>query len=115
MPLPAAVANARAEAPAAAAPPSDADATPPTDAGVVAADEVNDVDRAMATRATAPATAPAALALASVDRPEPVTTGQAASAHDDASGWARASLIGKIFIGFGGLLTLASAVRMLIA
>lgn len=81
------------------------------DAGVVSSDEVNDVDRAMAAQA---APAPT-LALASVNTPEPVTTGQAASASDDNSSWAQASLIGKIFIGFGGLLTLASAVRMLIA
>lgn len=83
-----------------------------SDAGVVSSDEVNDVDRAMAAQAE-----PAAptLALASVNTPEPVTTGQAASASDDNSSWAQASLIGKIFIGFGGLLTLASAVRMLIA
>ena len=57
----------------------------------------------------------AAVALASVNTPEPVTTGQAASAGDDNSSWAQASLIGKLFIAFGGLLTLASAVRMLIA
>ena len=77
---------------------------------VVSSDEVNEVDRAMATQAPAPT-----LALASVNSPEPVTTGQAASAGDDNSSWAQASLIGKIFIAFGGLLTLASAVRMLIA
>ena len=81
------------------------------DAGVVSSDEVNDVDRAMA----APAEPAPTLALASVNASEPVTTVQAASASDDNSSWAQASLIGKIFIGFGGLLTLASAVRMLIA
>jgi hypothetical protein len=77
----------------------------------VSSDEVNDVDRAMAAQAEPAPT----LALASVNTPEPVTTGQAASAGDDNSSWAQASLIGKIFIAFGGLLTLASAVRMLIA
>lgn len=82
-----------------------------TEAGVIPSDEVNDVDRAMATQAEPAPT----LALASVNTPEPVTTGQAASAGDDNSSWAQASLIGKIFIAFGGLLTLASAVRMLIA
>jgi len=80
------------------------------EAGVVSSDEVNDVDRAMASQ-TAPAPT---LALASVNTPDSVTTGQAASS-DDNSSWAQASLIGKIFIAFGGLLTLASAVRMLIA
>lgn len=83
-----------------------------TEAEVIPSDEVNDVDRAMAAQAAEPAPT---LALASVNTPEPVTTGQAASAGDDNSSWAQASLIGKIFIAFGGLLTLASAVRMLIA
>lgn len=82
-----------------------------SEAGVVSSDEVNDVDRAMAAQ-TGPAPT---LALASVNTPDHVTTGQAASAGDDNSSWAQASLIGKIFIAFGGLLTLASAVRMLIA
>lgn len=81
------------------------------EAGVIPSDELNDVDRAM----TAQAEPAPTLALASVNTPEPVTTGQAASASDENSSWAQASLIGKIFIAFGGLLTLASAVRMLIA
>jgi hypothetical protein len=88
---------------------------PPTtakaEAEVIPSDELNDVDRAMAAQAEPAPT----LALASVNTPEPVTTGQAASAGDDNSSWAQASLIGKLFIAFGGLLTLASAVRMLIA
>lgn len=81
------------------------------EASVVSSDEVNDVDRAM----TAQAEPAPTLALASVNTPGSVTTGQAASASDENSSWAQASLIGKIFIAFGGLLTLASAVRMLIA
>ncbi|MGB3445994.1 MAG: hypothetical protein WBA48_04785 [Xanthobacteraceae bacterium] len=85
--------------------------TAKTDAEVIPSDELNDVDRAMAAQAEPTPT----LALASVNTPEPVTTGQAASAGDDSSSWAQASLIGKLFIAFGGLLTLASAVRMLIA
>ena len=78
---------------------------------VVPSDELNDVDRAMAGKTQSAPT----LALASVNTNESVTTGQAASASDENSSWAQASLIGKIFIAFGGLLTLASAVRMLIA
>jgi len=81
------------------------------EAEVIPSDELNDVDRAMAAQAKPTPT----LALASVNTPDPVTTGQAASASNDNSSWAQASLIGKIFIAFGGLLTLASAVRMLIA
>ena len=83
-----------------------------SETGVIPSDELNDVDRAMAAQAAEPAPT---LALASVNTPGSVTTGQAASAGDDNSSWAQASLIGKIFIAFGGLLTLASAVRMLIA
>lgn len=93
------------------APKTEASNNAANEAGVVSSDEVNDVDRAMATQAKPAPT----LALASVNTPEHVTTGQAASAGDDNSSWAQASLIGKIFIAFGGLLTLASAVRMLIA
>lgn len=93
------------------APKADANTEAKNEAGVVSSDEVNDVDRAMAAQSEPTPT----LALASVNTPGSVTTGQAASAGDDNSSWAQASLIGKIFIGFGGLLTLASAVRMLIA
>jgi hypothetical protein len=34
---------------------------------------------------------------------------------DDSSTWDQTSLIGKIFIGFGALLTMASAARMFMA
>ncbi len=90
---------------------TDAKTDAKAEAEVIPSDELNDVDRAMAAQAKPTPT----LALASVNTPDPVTTGQAASASDDNSSWAQASLIGKIFIAFGGLLTLASAVRMLIA
>ncbi|MGN6309064.1 MAG: hypothetical protein ACTHNN_05850 [Xanthobacteraceae bacterium] len=99
-----------ANAAAAEAPKTEAKNDAANEAGVVSSDEVNDVDRAMTTQAEPAPT----LALASVNTPASVTTGQAASS-DDNSSWAQASLIGKIFIAFGGLLTLASAVRMLIA
>jgi hypothetical protein len=35
--------------------------------------------------------------------------------RDEGSSWDQASLIGKIFIAFGGLLTAASAARMFMA
>jgi hypothetical protein len=78
-------------------------------ADVVPADELNDVDRAMSNDKPATPT----LALASIDTPASATdaTGQAS----DDSTWNQTSLIGKIFIAFGGLLTLASAARMFIA
>jgi hypothetical protein len=87
-------------------------------ANVVPSDELNDVDRALSEQQPAAPT----LALASVDAPASttpaatdasVTTGQAASNEDSA--WNQTSLIGKIFIAFGGLLTLASAARMFMA
>ncbi|MGB3866264.1 MAG: hypothetical protein WBA29_11630, partial [Xanthobacteraceae bacterium] len=84
-------------------------------AEVVASDQLNEVDRA-ATAATDTAALAPTLALATIDPAASVTTGQAAfAATGDASSWAQASFIGKIFIAFGGLLTLASAARMLFA
>jgi hypothetical protein len=81
-------------------------------ADVVPADELNDVDRAMADNKPAAPT----LALASIDAPASATdatTGQSVTSED--STWNQTSLIGKVFIAFGGLLTLASAARMFIA
>lgn len=80
------------------------------DAGseVVAADELNELDRAAGE--TAPTQKPAL--------PPTVTMAMAqapASVSSSDSAWDQTSLIGKIFIGFGALLTLASAVRMLMA
>jgi hypothetical protein len=40
---------------------------------------------------------------------------QAAAASNDNSTWDQTSLIGKIFIAFGALLTIASAARMFMA
>jgi hypothetical protein len=83
---------------------------------LVAADELNDVDRALSENANddkdkdkAPA---ATLALAVAQAPAPA---QAAAVSTDDSAWTQTSLIGKIFIAFGGLLTLASAARMFMA
>jgi hypothetical protein len=36
-------------------------------------------------------------------------------ASSDSSAWDQTSLIGKVFIGFGALLTMASAARMFMA
>ncbi len=70
--------------------------TTPASAEIVAPEELNDLDRA----ATEPRPIPA---------PAKIT---------DASGdnaWSQTSLIGKIFIALGGLLTMASAARMFMA
>jgi hypothetical protein len=89
---------------------------PAADAGLVEADQLNEVDRALseakadkapaATEARADEKAPAATPAMAVAQ------GPAAAASTDDSSWSQASLIGKIFIAFGGLLTLASAARM---
>ena len=91
------------------------DAAPATAsaAEIVAADELNEVDRAL-TDDKQPAPI---LAMASLDTPTSassadITTGQAVANEDT---WNQASLIGKIFIAFGGLLTFASAARMFMA
>jgi hypothetical protein len=97
------------------APPT-ADVQPPAgaqaDAQVVAADQLNDVDRALRQSPPAAGTPPAApLTVASAEAPAaPVAAGS-----NDSSAWDQTSLIGKIFIGFGALLTMASAARMFMA
>jgi hypothetical protein len=94
-----------------AAPGNSADAQWATNAQIVASDELNDVDRAL--QATAPPATP--VALASADAPAVITSPAPAAAGSDSSTWDRTSLIGKIFIGFGALLTMASAARMFMA
>ena len=69
---------------------------------VVAADQLNDVDRTLQEGSSTPA------ATAS-SPPAP-----AAAMTGESSVWDQTSLIGKIFIGFGALLTMASAARMFI-
>ena len=73
---------------------------------VVAADQLNDVDRSLHEN-SAPAPT---LAMASAEAPAAT-----ASAGSDSTTWDQTSLIGKIFIGFGALLTMASAARMFMA
>jgi hypothetical protein len=101
-----------------AAPDKPADATPAASAQsdvqsgaqVVSADQLNDVDRALRESSPAASTPPAApLALASAQAPA------AAASSNESSAWDQTSLIGKIFIGFGALLTMASAARMFMA
>ncbi len=94
-----------------AAPGGSADAQPAAKAPVVAADQLNDVDRAL--QATVPPATP--VALASAEAPVVTASPPAAAASSDNSTWDQTSLIGKIFIGFGALLTMASAARMFMA
>jgi hypothetical protein len=83
---------------------------PAAETQVVAADQLNDVDRALQAPATASTDAPTAAPPAAPAPAAPVM----ASSHESST-WDQTSLIGKIFIGFGALLTVASAARMFIA
>ena len=74
---------------------------------VVAADQLNDVDRSLHEGNPPAATAPAAPA-------NPPAAPVTASSQENST-WDQTSLIGKIFIGFGALLTMASAARMFMA
>jgi len=70
---------------------------------VVAADQLSDVDRTLREGNTA-------TVVASANPPAaPVASSQ------ESSTWDETSLIGRIFIGFGALLTMASAARMFMA
>ena len=81
--------------------------TPVAEKQVVPADDLNEIDRA-AQEQTSPAPP-----VASNEEQKRRTT--VAMASNDHSVWDETSLIGKIFIGFGTLLTLASAARMFMA
>jgi hypothetical protein len=82
---------------------------PAVNTELVAADQLNDVDRALSdSRNEDKDKTPAAtLAMAVAQAPVMAST--------DDSTWGQTTLIGKIFIAFGGLLTLASAARMFMA
>ena len=78
---------------------------PASNTQMVSADELNDLDRTLSEDKPAAAPRPA-LVMASAQT--------SSMAGIDESTWSQTSLIGKIFIAFGGLLTLASAARMFI-
>ena len=92
---------------------SDPQAQPGANTELVAADQLNDVDRALSENGDDKDKAPSAT-LAMAVAQAPAQTPVAAVSNDD-SAWGQTSLIGKIFIAFGGLLTLASAARMFMA
>ena len=90
-----------------------ADAEAPADTAVVAPDQLNQADRALHLQETPATTSSQTIALASTSRPAAESPGQAAT--NDSSTLDKTSLIGKIFIAFGALLTIASAARMFMA
>jgi hypothetical protein len=91
-----------------------ADAQPGAETQVVSADQLNDVDRALQSTPAAPNQTPNQT-MASADAPAAPAAPVLASGSNDSSTWDQTSLIGKIFIGFGALLTMASAARMFMA
>jgi len=117
--LPASVANANAQIPVEGATPGASkapEASPSADAQVIPPDEINDLDRAAVdTPQAVMAGATPAPAAATVPGPTTVGAAQVSSATSNDGAWDKASLIGKIFIAAGGLLTLASAARMFMA
>ena len=86
-----------------------ADAEAPADTAAAVPDQLNEADRALQ---EAPSTSTQTVAMASA-KPTSESPGQAA--NNDSSTLDKTSLIGKIFIAFGALLTMASAARMFMA
>lgn len=76
---------------------------------VVAPDQLNDIDRALQ-QDNPPAQKAVIAATEAPPRPAPVM-----ASSQQSSAWDQSSLIGKIFIGVGTLLTLVSAARMFMA
>jgi hypothetical protein len=95
------VANANAQMTAAAPDTASADRAV-AEAQLVASDQLNDLDRAAQPYATPPSTVGQSTGIIAALAP-----------HDDTL-WSQTSLIGKIFIALGGMLTAASAARMFI-
>lgn len=85
-----------------------ADPQAAADAPLIASDQLNDLDRALQET-------PARQTVAMVSATRPIAAAAALASADDSAAWDMTSLIGKILIAFGALLTLASAARMLLA
>jgi len=83
-----------------------AEAQAGSDASVVSSDQLNDVDRAL----QQPASTQTVAMVSAKPAAGPVIT-----SGNEASTWDQTSLVGKIFIAFGALLTMASAARMFMA
>ncbi len=84
--------------------------TPGAETQVVPPDQLNDLDRAALQQDTPPAQKAVVAATDAQPRPAPVM-----ASSQPSTAWDQSSLIGKIFIGVGTLLTLASAARMFMA
>ena len=89
-----------------------ADAQAPAEAGAATSDQLTDLDRALHETPATATSAAQGVVLASTSRPTSETIAQASN---DSSTLDRTSMIGKIFIAVGALLTVASAARMFMA
>ena len=89
-----------------------ADAEAPADTAVVAPDQLNETDRALTSTGGPP---PPPRRRLRWPRPADRRRRAAQAATNDSSTLDKTSLIGKIFIAFGALLTMASAARMFMA
>ena len=88
--------------------------TPPAaDSQVVASDQLNDIDRAL--HESKPMTMASAEVPAAPAPQAAAPTANGSQSSSQSSTWDQTSLIGKIFIAFGALLTMASAARMFMA
>ncbi len=96
------------------APDNPANTQPAARTQVVNADQLNDVDRALHDAAP-PAPAPAMPSSAEAPAAPPPPAAPVMASNNESTTWDQTSLIGKIFIGFGALLTMASAARMFMA
>jgi hypothetical protein len=76
---------------------------------VVEADQLNEADKSLQE------TTPPSQTTVAVAPTKPVTTVASKPPASETSTWDQTSLIGKIFIAFGALLTVASAARMFMA
>ncbi|MCP3442768.1 hypothetical protein [Bradyrhizobium sp. CCGUVB14] len=88
---------------------TDTNAAPKAENQVVAPDQLNDLDRALP-QDNPPVQKAVVAATDAQPRPAPMM-----ASSQPSSAWDQSSLIGKIFIGVGTLLTLASAARMFMA
>jgi hypothetical protein len=82
------------------------DAETPADAAAATPDQLNDTDRALH---------PSSQTVAMASTSRPASDNPAQASNNDSSTLDKTSLIGKIFIAFGALLTVASAARMFMA
>jgi hypothetical protein len=92
-----------------------AEAQAPAESQAAAPDQLNESDRTLQEPKSASQTVAPSQTVAMAATAVKAGTGVPAAASSDTSTWDQTSLIGKIFIAFGALLTIASAARMFMA